>query len=515
MVAGGCLRGPTLLQPADRKPIDRTVIETPSNTEIRPYIRGLTAPVAICFVREEGAYDGALLIAESGRGGFRPRIYGYKADGTYFDIFPTRIPVPFGILKSDRDIYGPIGGMVCDSGRIYVTHRDAQGMGTVSAFDFTGNRTTIAGGLPAHGDHSLTDIAVHPTTGRLYFGLGSATNSGVVGLDNWAIGWVKKHPKFCDVPFVPLKLLGFRFDTPNPAAGIFGGADLAVTAPFSPFGVSNQTRIPKAPDGKPAAAIYSVSPRGGDLRVEAHGIRLPRGLAFNEFSSLFMTNNGMDLRGTRPVKDDPDVLLKLSPGQWYGWPDFSADLNSVAESRYQPPQEMIQARGYPENSSLIDHAGSGLSIPTPFKDQLLFGVLPALSGAARLVFVPSAGPFKEYRGSAIIALSGDRSPFATANRKLKAPVGFKVIRVDPDNKQAREFVRNTDGIPASMIKPRVEALERPIDVKFGPDGKLYILDFGRMEVRDGKEHISAGTGKIFVLEPVVDAPATTTPTAQR
>jgi glucose/arabinose dehydrogenase len=228
-----------------------------------------------------------------------------------------------------------------------------------------------------------------------------------------------------------------------------------------------------------------------------------------------MTNNGMDLRGTRPVKDDPDVLLKLSPGQWYGWPDFSADLNPIAESRYQPPQEMILARGYPENSFLIDHVGSGLSNPSPFKDQLLFGMFPALSGAAKMDFVPSSGPFKEYRGSAIIALGGDRSPFATANRKLKAPVGFKVMRVDPDDRQAREFIRNTDGVPASMIKPRVEALERPVDVKFGPDGKLYILDFGRMEVRGGKESVTAGSGRVFVLEPVTDPVPPATSTARR
>ena len=29
-------------------------------------------------------------------------------------------------------------------------------------------------------------------------------------------------------------------------------------------------------------------------------------------------------------------------------------------------------------------------------------------------------------------------------------------------------------------------LERPIDVKIGPDGYLYVLDFGRMEVRNGQ-----------------------------
>jgi sugar lactone lactonase YvrE len=55
-----------------------------------------------------------------------------------------------------------------------------------------------------------------------------------------------------------------------------------------------------------------------------------------------------------------------------------------------------------------------------------------------------------------------------------------------------------------MLGQRISklALERPVDVKFGPDGSLYILDMGRMEVKNGKEHVSAATGQIFRLVPV-------------
>lgn len=44
-------------------------------------------------------------------------------------------------------------------------------------------------------------------------------------------------------------------------------------------------------------------------------------------------------------------------------------------------------------------------------------------------------------------------------------------------------------------------MERPIDVKFGPDGSLYILDFGRIRIVDGKIKVYDGTGKIFRLIP--------------
>ena len=89
----------------------------------------------------------------------------------------------------------------------------------------------------------------------------------------------------------------------------------------------------------------------------------PRGLAFNEYRRLYATNDGMQLRGTRPIKDDPDALVRLAPGVWLGWPDYTADLHSVAEARYQPPVEMLTRSGYSEISPLIDHDASGLRPP--------------------------------------------------------------------------------------------------------------------------------------------------------
>ena len=50
-------------------------------------------------------------------------------------------------------------------------------------------------------------------------------------------------------------------------------------------------------------------------------------------------------------------------------------------------------------------------------------------------------------------------------------------------------------------------MERPIDIKFGPDGKLYLLDYGQMEMKDGKEIPIRETGCIYVLEPIVPATA--------
>lgn len=490
----GCATGPTLLSADQRQPIDRRLVEYPAGYQLTPHVTGLTAPSAIAFDANR-----SLLIAESGADGREPKIFGFKETGEYFQIYPTGRRLPFGLDRLDPGfrLYGPVGGMIAEHDKVYVSHRDRDGKGVITAFDYQGNPTTIVSGLPAQGDYGVTDIAIKPSNGRLYFGVGTATNSGVVGIDNWARGWVRRHPDVADHSAQDVKLLGYRFDTPNPKGGLLGGDDIAVTAPFQPFGRSNQTRIPGTE--KPNGAIYSVSPTGGDLRVEATGLHNPRGLAFNDFEQLYVANTGMELRGTRPIKDDPDVLLRLVNGAWYGWPDYSADLNPIGDRRYQPPVDMIIRHGYPDVSALIDHAASGLSMPDK---RLIYASFPQFSGAAKLDFGPSSGPLREFRGKAILALSGDRAPFANSGRRLKGPIGHKVMMVDVDRRRTEEFIYNTEDKPASRLGDGVMALERPIDVKFGPDGALYLLDYGQMRMKEGQEDVAPGTGRIYRLTEV-------------
>lgn len=509
MLMGGCIGNPSLLPEASRREIDRRVVEYPSGYQLSVAAENLTAPSAIAFDA-----DGSLLVAESGAGRTAgPRIYGWRETGEFFQVYPRRGPIPLlNIGRRSLDFRGPIGGMVVSQGKVYVSHRDSGGMGVITAFDqVDGSATTVVADLPARGDYGVTDLAVHPN-GRLYFGVGAATNSGVVGLDNWAAGWVRKYPEFADKSAVDLYLLGRRFDTKNPNYGLFGGNDLAVTAPYQPFGKSDQTRIPSADNGKPNSAIYSISPGGGDLRVEAIGLRMPRGLAFNEFGNLFATNNGMELRGTRPVKDDPDTLVRviLSGGVpvWYGFPDFSTDGRPISSPEFQPARELIHRYGYPDLGEIVDHGRSGLDKVRADPGTVNRGVFTPLSGAAKMGVVPASGQFRDFHGSVIVALSGDRAPFATSGLPLNTVPGRQVVRVDLDNRRVGNFVYNTQERPASRLGRGVVALERPVDVKFGPDGAMYILDFGRMEMRGGTEKITPRSGRIFRL---TAAPATTRP----
>jgi glucose/arabinose dehydrogenase len=499
MVSGGCSTGPALLPLEKRVPIDRADVERPNGLELTPLIDRLTAPSSIAFARD-GTLDGTMFVAEGGLPGTEPRIVGFSPEGKRLDVYPSKANPIARLLAKQPRLYGPITGMAVAGDEIYVAHRDAAGGGMISAYRTDGSRRTVIGQLPAVGDFGLTDLTFHPTNNRLYFGIGAATNSGVVGIDNWQAGWSRKYPTVSDSPAVKLKLLGFRFDTRNPSGGLLGGDDIAVTAPFQPFGMSNRVRVPASPTGKPTAAIFSISSGGGDVRVEAHGLRNPRGLAFNDFGNLFVANQGMELRGTRPVKDDPDAVVRVPPGggTWYGWPDFSADLVPITDDRFQPPTELIARTGYPEVSFLIDHEGSGL-IP-PDRQTLVRGVFPSLSGASKMAFVANQPGFEASEGDLLVALAGDRFPLATGGIKLKGPVGYKIVRLDPDNKQIVDFVYNTSLVPPSHRR-QATGIERPIDLKFGPDGALYIVDQGPIDYRSGVARSKAAAGRVLRLSP--------------
>ena len=503
----GCVARPKMLPTEQQIPIDRSLVVTPQGYALRPFVKNLSAPVAIDWDEQ-----GSMIIACGANYDDEPWIFGFKKDGSFFQIYPYGRRMFVDIGKPRFTLYGPIGGMKVYKGRVYVSHRDEHGKGMISALDYNGGHTTIFSGGQCAGDYSITDLALDKTGKRLYFGIGAATNSAVVGIDNW--DWVRSRPDVHDVPATKLRLMGFRFDSPNPFSGLFGPADIAVTAPFQPFNVSNQTEIF---EGKhPNASILSCAVTGGELKVEAHGVRYPRGLGFDG-SFCFFTNQGMELRGTRPIKDDPDALLSTSGGaEWFGWPDFTTDLQSIEQEKYQPPLDMIARTGYPFHVlSVINLNDSNLKRPDTegHRKDTLKGIFSPLSGVAKFDFVPRGNPINRTQfHQALVALSGDCAPYSTSGRPIRGPLGYKVVTVNLDRQNfedptrglqnVTDFVANTAGGPGSKIDPKnPNLIERPIDVKFGPDGNVYILDAGRMHITDGRQVYEDGTGKIFILVP--------------
>ena len=133
---------------------------------------------------------------------------------------------PAGRKVIVSDLSPPVTDILWHDGRLFISHR-----GKISVFE-GGKLRDLVTDLPSLGDHSNNQMAVGPD-GKLYFGQGSATNSGVVGVDNFAFGWVKKHPEVAEVPAMDVVLTDQVFETADPRGGSEGTAK---TSAFQPFG---------------------------------------------------------------------------------------------------------------------------------------------------------------------------------------------------------------------------------------------------------------------------------------
>src|SRR5919109_1363454 len=196
------------------------------------------------------------------------------------------------------------------------------------------------------GDHHNNQIAFGPD-GRLYFGQGTATNSGIVGQDNfYAFPWLALAPTFHDFPGKNITLTGQNFVTANPLKSPQPPNGNATTGAFVPFG--NATEKGQVIKGgiKCSGCIISAKPDGSDLRLVAWGLRNPYGLAFDNQGHLVVSMNGADERGSRPIKDDNDkaFLIDISNssnlGKFYGWPDFfgGKELKPVTDPMFKSPR---------------------------------------------------------------------------------------------------------------------------------------------------------------------------------
>ncbi len=396
---------------------------------IEVFLNNLDSPSGIVFNE-----DGDILIADSGLATGNPRVLKLSAD---------RLEV-----IAENNFVIPISGINYLNGVIYVSHR-----GFVTKIYKDGTRQNIIMGLPSNGDNYNSPVAFSQDN-KLYFGQGTVTNSGVVGNDN---EWITISPLLCDYSGDYVMLNGQNFRSDNIMTEALPD-DFAFTGAFSPYAIPNLPYEFRKRYIKASGSILRANLDGSNVEQVAWGFRNPAYLKFDINGQLYSVNNGYNPIGSRPIENATDDFYYITPGLWYGWPDYSGG-EAVNSPRFTP---------------------SGGVQPT-----LLFKNQPNVPPRPFVTFPPNStirgfdfnynsefGPY----GDVYIAEFG-----STIHKKFGEVVsyagsGHRISEIDMRSRTISTFAINKTGFPASLSKGG--GFERPCQLLFGPDGAMYIVDTG-------------------------------------
>jgi glucose/arabinose dehydrogenase len=408
-------------------------IAVPENFAIEVAAQGLAAPTMVTFDEQ-----GRMLIAESAYGGGgEPKVTRIEPDGKKT------------ILASGK-AFGdelPITAVGFHDNQVYVVHA-----GTVSIIQSDGSLDNIITGLPGRGDHQANQLIFQDNF--MYLSIGTVTNSAVVGPDNAVFGWLKRpeNRQLHDVPCADITLTDQVFESENPLAN---EPQTVKTSAFSAFGTVLPAGSMVKGDVKCNGAVLRARPDGSKLEVYAWGFRNPYGLEIGPDRSLYVTMHGFDARGSRPVEDAWDCFYKVEQNAWYGWPDYACDI-PISQARFR-------AKDKPQPQFLLEAHPS-----VPPKPLRKFTPHAATNGFA---FAPS-----DQWGKAtdvFVTLFGDFTP---ATGTVHEPQGVKVVRLDTTRGEIADFITNK--VPGVASRHSGGGLEHPSDVTFGPDGNMYLTDWG-------------------------------------
>ncbi|WP_347157216.1 PQQ-dependent sugar dehydrogenase [Pontibacter chitinilyticus] len=353
------------------RPVNPAAINLPEGYEAVAVATQLTYPTSITFDAQGQAY-----VVEAGYSYgevfLEPKLLRLEPDGSQITV-----------AKGNKN--GPWTGITFHNGNFYVAEGGELEGGKILRITPNGTITALVENLPTLGDHHTNGPVIGPD-GKVYFGLGTATNSGIVGPDNYNYGWLKRYPDFHDIPCQDISLTGRNYTSHLPPQRT---GEVQTTGPYLPYGVpatEGQTVQGSLPW---TGAVLRLSPEGGPLELVAWGLRNPFGLAFSPAGQLYVSDNGYDDRGSRPVWGAGDYLWAVQPGAWYGWPDYSGGTAFNGE-RFGAP-----GKAAPEPLLI---ASPGI----PPRPAATFGVHSSSNGIDFSQTTPSAMPGKRLSRSSAI-----------------------------------------------------------------------------------------------------------------
>jgi hypothetical protein len=373
----------------------------------------------------------------------------------------------------------------------------------------TGAVTPFITGLPT-GDHPTEQLEFK--AGWIYWSQGSTTNSGVAGLDN---NGGANEP---DIPCQDITL------SQNVFISKLGPPQVA-TSGYSLFGVQQPgAKIPaffNASTGKVRQGVCDGAILRAKLNdpntIEAFSWGYRNGYAIRFApddhplaGGLLVGEDGADERGARPTNFAPDPLQLARQNDdgtpdYHGWPDrlgFLPSSQAVFNPVGGPSDDLCQApNSFPTCVPTVLH------FDVPVRDVLAFppqqitsplAIEAADSSFTGIDFVPKSfvvGPVED--GAVLYSLEGDFG-FSPANASAAPPGTQQVVPVPEVGHEVKLINFNQSGDKPLALKIQrfahnstdeqafpdgLSGFNRPTNVKFGPDGCAYVVDYGA--VRDG------------------------------
>ncbi len=508
-------------------------IVVPSGFKVSVFVAGLNAPTAVAFRGNAKKFE--VFVLESGHGlpsicndeitfqTLFPHVLNpFTPDILVFNQSGTKIAGPLG---KPADVNAPTSGtfqahgpaidiafekgfeggrlFASDSNQSLRTSGNNNSSRIVAVNPETGLVTPFITGLPT-GDHPAEQITFKDD--HIYWSQGSTTNSGVVGLDNG------NGANQQDIPCQNIVL----------SANVFASSATVSTSGYSPHGVQRPGATVPAFDSATGPGICD----GAILRAKVNaknpkdtiepfswGYRNPYGIRFAPHDhalkgGLFVTENGEDERGARPTNNAPDRLHLAqlnSDGtpDYHGWPDRFGFLDST--------QAVFNPVGGPGDDDPAAAVGKPVKPILAFPPQPITAPLalePADVAIVGLDFVPDSfvhGPVK--RGAALAGREGDFG-FSKGNGTPEEGHDIQLINFsrpgEPLQLQLQRFAHNTTFEQAFVDGLR--GINRPVDLKFGPDECAYLVDYGA--VRDFGQSDPASRFKVAADAPLVQIPGT-------
>jgi len=501
-------------------------IVVPAGYTVSVFKAGLNFPTGIAFKGDANSFK--VYVLESGHG--LPSICNDQSTFGSGDTDPTN-PFTPDVLVFDQSgslVRGPLGkptatggfqpaGPAVDlafenglsGGRLFATDSDqathaSNGPNNSSRIIIidpdTGDITPFITDLPT-GDHPSEQLAFRGKW--IYWSQGSTTNSGVVGLDN---GGGKNQQ---DIPCRDIVLSQNVFDSGNEM----------FTSGYSPFGTTRPGATVKAfesashngvCDGAILRARLDSDHPEKTIEPYSWGYRNGYAIRFSPKNhalggDLLVGEDGADERGARPSNNAPDniqLARKADDGgpDYHGWPDQYGFLPSElavynpvggpGDDLCVPDPTNLPSTCTPASLALI------LSEDVPLKNVLAappqeitspLATEAADSSFTGIDFVPdSFARGVVDKGAALYSLEGDFG-FSAPNATDPAhEIGheIKLINFSKPNEplalNIMSFAHNNTFDQAFVSG--IHGMNRPTNLRMGPDGCAWIVDYGA--VRD-------------------------------